>query len=334
MSDPVTNVEVEDVLSSIRRLVSDDKRPILAVQAAPANDRLVLTPALRVAESGDQAADQLGNDVPEIDSVETPVVQAWSEFGTPQDESDKAEVSQQSSDSDVLDSLLEPDNAEGGDPVMEALEAQIEALDDDHAGDDYLKDRDADENHAVDTEAVVGEAEAPFILENVVGSALNVPEVDAAQDKNTDLEISDISEAELVEEDSEAAFFASSAATLSAKIAALETAIGKTEDQWEPDDTGTSDYSGTEAPTMNWEEASAEDVEIAADEADKAHASEAKGGFSQSVEDLLDEDALRDIVSDIVREELQGALGERITRNVRKLVRREIHRALAAQELE
>ena len=40
------------------------------------------------------------------------------------------------------------------------------------------------------------------------------------------------------------------------------------------------------------------------------------------------------MVTDIVREELQGALGERITRNVRKLVRREIHRALVAQELD
>ena len=48
----------------------------------------------------------------------------------------------------------------------------------------------------------------------------------------------------------------------------------------------------------------------------------------------IDEDALRDLISDIVREELQGALGERITRNVRKLVRREIHRALTAQDLE
>ena len=61
---------------------------------------------------------------------------------------------------------------------------------------------------------------------------------------------------------------------------------------------------------------------------------EPQDGFSQSVDDILDEEALRDIVSDIVREELQGALGERITRNVRKLVRREIHRALAAQDLE
>ncbi len=51
-------------------------------------------------------------------------------------------------------------------------------------------------------------------------------------------------------------------------------------------------------------------------------------------EAMLDEEALRDMVSEIVRQELQGALGERITRNVRKLVRREIHRALASQELE
>ena len=51
-------------------------------------------------------------------------------------------------------------------------------------------------------------------------------------------------------------------------------------------------------------------------------------------EALLDEETLRDMVSEIVRQELQGALGERITRNVRKLVRREIHRALASQDLE
>ncbi|MGR3549535.1 hypothetical protein [Pseudooceanicola sp.] len=48
---------------------------------------------------------------------------------------------------------------------------------------------------------------------------------------------------------------------------------------------------------------------------------------------LLDESMLRDLVSEIVRQELQGALGERITRNVRKLVRREIHRALTAQDM-
>ena len=68
-----------------------------------------------------------------------------------------------------------------------------------------------------------------------------------------------------------------------------------------------------------------------------ADAAELQDDFEEATvlpEDILDEEALRDLVSEIVREELQGALGERITRNVRKLVRREIHRALAIQDLE
>lgn len=44
---------------------------------------------------------------------------------------------------------------------------------------------------------------------------------------------------------------------------------------------------------------------------------------------LADEAFLREIVGDVLRQELQGELGERITRNMRKLVRREIHRALS-----
>ncbi|MEM0948561.1 MAG: hypothetical protein AAGK37_14255 [Pseudomonadota bacterium] len=47
---------------------------------------------------------------------------------------------------------------------------------------------------------------------------------------------------------------------------------------------------------------------------------------------VIDEEALRDIVAEIVRSELQGELGERITRNVRKLVRREIHRAIMTRD--
>ena len=46
----------------------------------------------------------------------------------------------------------------------------------------------------------------------------------------------------------------------------------------------------------------------------------------------LDEEGLRDIVREMIRQELQGVLGERITRNVRKLVRREIQRALDAEQ--
>jgi hypothetical protein len=47
--------------------------------------------------------------------------------------------------------------------------------------------------------------------------------------------------------------------------------------------------------------------------------------------DMFDEDALREIVRDVLREELQGEFGERITRNVRKMVRAELAKALLAQ---
>lgn len=50
--------------------------------------------------------------------------------------------------------------------------------------------------------------------------------------------------------------------------------------------------------------------------------------------DVLDEQALQDIVRQTLRAELQGELGERITRNVRKLVRAEINRALLARDLD
>lgn len=46
------------------------------------------------------------------------------------------------------------------------------------------------------------------------------------------------------------------------------------------------------------------------------------------------EDLLRDLVAEVLRDELAGALGERITRNVRKLVRREIHRILDSLDAE
>ena len=48
----------------------------------------------------------------------------------------------------------------------------------------------------------------------------------------------------------------------------------------------------------------------------------------------IDEETLRPIVAKLIREELQGELGERITRNVRKLVRREIMRAVSSREFD
>jgi len=49
---------------------------------------------------------------------------------------------------------------------------------------------------------------------------------------------------------------------------------------------------------------------------------------------VIDEAALHEIVRSLIREELQGILGEKITQNVRKLVRAEINRALTARSLD
>ncbi|WP_133169911.1 hypothetical protein [Shimia abyssi] len=110
----------------------------------------------------------------------------------------------------------------------------------------------------------------------------------------------------------------------------------------EPDSPGDSDYAGTEPEVSSWEVPN----NTVTEEFDTASGfeavisdeiiEEAVPEVAQAVDEaaVIDEDILREMVADIVRQELQGALGERITRNVRKLVRREIHRALAAHDLD
>ena len=56
-------------------------------------------------------------------------------------------------------------------------------------------------------------------------------------------------------------------------------------------------------------------------------------GKDSANETLIDEDALAEIVAGLVRQELQGELGERITRNIRKLVRAEVARELQTRNL-
>ena len=48
----------------------------------------------------------------------------------------------------------------------------------------------------------------------------------------------------------------------------------------------------------------------------------------------VDEERLRALIADVVREELQGALGDRATRTIRTLVRRELQRLLASDDLD
>jgi hypothetical protein len=63
---------------------------------------------------------------------------------------------------------------------------------------------------------------------------------------------------------------------------------------------------------------------------DMAHDTLSDDGAMIEDTEIIDEATLRAMVAQIVREELHGQLGERITRSVRKLVRAEIARALDA----
>lgn len=108
-------------------------------------------------------------------------------------------------------------------------------------------------------------------------------------------------------------------AALERRIAELEAAVAQSDEEWEPD--------GDDTVTMPAAWAMGRPRPANAPQATPPV--EEKGGLAG-----LDEEKLREMVAEIVREELQGVLGERITRNVRKLVRREISRALAARELD
>lgn len=153
--------------------------------------------------------------------------------------------------------------------------------------------------------------------------------------------------------------------SLEERIAELEAAVAISDDDWEPDgsedDGGAVDFEEVQATRM-WrpQEASVDVVEDAEEESDPVEAfepafvdgeddaeeaaqvasdkthedGERHESVFDDVEDVLDEEALRQLVTDIVRQELQGELGDRITRNVRKLVRREINRALSSRDLE
>ncbi|WP_299149085.1 hypothetical protein [uncultured Tateyamaria sp.] len=309
MSDPMTNTEVEDVLASIRRLVSDDKRPESAPTEKPVADRLVLTPSLRVME--DDPVDD--NAEAEVEAEQVEEVEFASD-----DEDQASDQASQDVIAEAEDDLIADEDWAETMPKLDELE------------DPDRNEPDIETPHTHD-EAPFVHVEAEDDVWPIADGAANMPDPSPQEHADVvDVEL----EPEIQATAPEAEPATDHAQSLSDKIAALETLIGGRDDEFEPDDPGTDDYAGTQAPAMEWEDAEEPPVHAAFAEAPKAPAKDDQAPLFSSEDDLLDEDALRELVSDIVREELQGALGERITRNVRKLVRREIHRALAAQELE
>ncbi|MEL7213675.1 MAG: hypothetical protein AAGK92_13510 [Pseudomonadota bacterium] len=295
MSDPVTNVEIEDVLSSIRKLVSDDPRPsekgVSASSAAP--DRLVLTPDFRVQD------DDLDQD--EAESVE-----------------DLVDHAEEVSDDDLTDSENGAAPSEETDSLFEEADAFFE---DDHT--------------TIQDHAPVEEA----------ASEDDTPDAPMFEDVPVDP-----LEAEVVEMGS-----APAADPLESRIAELEAAVAQQEESWDPDGLDDSDENTPSALSSSvadiWETVEPEEIPVSAPASDSVLEAEEEPedapsdidvqadddvfeGFATEDDARLDEEALREMVSELVRQELQGALGARITRNVRKLVRREIHRIVGSKDFD
>lgn len=124
-------------------------------------------------------------------------------------------------------------------------------------------------------------------------------------------------------------------AGLEATIAELEAAVIAQPDDWEPDE-------GEAFDEAAWA-ASAFHLHIVSDTPEDTETETSEDPETRLGQDLQDVDqlassidpvALRAMVVEILRDELSGEIGERITRNVRKLVRREINRVLISRDLE
>ena len=349
MSEPVTNAEVEDVLSSIRRLVSEDKRPLQAPRAAPqANDKLVLTPALRVAEQAPSATEpepQASEPAPPPTSQYKAEGQIddWNDDGAQDDSPGEAALEENAFHD--LDPAEERE-APAAQPAPTEREMNIARARTQDTLYPFI-----DDEEELEDEAEV--AEPPQQVRNAPAE----PAAEEEDEPAPDVMFSHRFATARPTPDGNAPL---RPGTLSEKIAALETAIGNSREDWEPEAAGSGDYAGTPAPAMAWEDdedaparrpraeprsggsmesgspspfarpSAQQEAPAERPQEPPQEASDAFDGDDQ----VLDEEALRDLVAEIVRAELQGALGERITRNVRKLVRREIHRALTAQELE
>ena len=282
MSEPLSSTEIEDVLSSIRRLVSDDMRPGPKLTASA--DKLILTPALRVVQTEAEAP------IP----VAIPVALEG-----------------------ALDAALPLAEARlSMDPVpMFVAVPRSNLMDMPRGG---LGDVVASVSAAVDA--------APDDWEAETGDSAPQPAASLANPWS--LAMDEAPTAENAEDTAPLDHFEYHAPE--AATPAQTPAWAQQDDLTQDDEAETTaaPLNGTVEPDQSWADAAEASVLAALAEPDVAEPDEFELGMR------FDEDVLRELVRDMLREELAGKMGERITRNIRKLVRAEIARALAAQEFE
>jgi hypothetical protein len=361
MSDPAKSEQIEDVLSSIRRLVTehDPRRAAeemsAARQAAPLghDNRLVLTPSLRVTD-------------PDDPWVKVQLHPEQLDDTLPNGEADWVGKIWKSLDDDVLPlAEAEPaasveiapteafEDASIDEPVPEFIGTEIDLS--------LFADDVDDEPHGLKTETALQDTgEAPVIAEPAQD-----PLIQADADLNGYTEDQDfdplIEMSEWTDEKLPVPTLEIAAARAWAETAPI---LNNDEDEDHDDaleelpeieaeapgadiqdhDTINDPTEVQEADVLQAEqqpisdEATADTTRSygAYDERDIEDLGDSADGFTfpDTDDGIIDEEVLRDLISEVVRQELQGVLGQRITRNVRKLVRREIRLALAAEDLD
>lgn len=342
MSEPVSNAEIEDVLSSIRRLVSENAgtaRRDAAGHDAP--EKLVLTPAFRVDEGEDQgeAEATLHRDGEVVtlggggwsdggpEAVEEMVAAAVDDWAGVQVEDPTQDAEETVETSEVTDPVTSPPQMAETSTKSE-LERRIAEL-------EAVIARSAAEFEPDGSEEV-SEPEAVMFQhgpEPEEGAAVPVAEhADDGGDKPAEANAALAEIAEETDPHAEIGSYVASEASAPIEPAGPLDDEGQSADSQEDAEPAValayddaSDMADPADADANDHMADAwEDVEGDEIDADEGDADEA----------LLDEEALREMVARMVREELQGSVGERITHNVRRMVRREIARALALQDFE
>jgi hypothetical protein len=314
MAGPLTSEEIEDVVSSVRRLVSNEQSPRRLSRDLNA-ERLLLTPSFRVVPDSSPLA-PLILDAPVTETA--PVVP-----------------------------MVAPEA-----PLEEAPEAApVDAVD--------LIEAEWEDELWVASEALpLGEvALAADEAEVLLPPAEDLPEAFAPEPEADDLPEAWTEVGTDLDEDDPVPFvpLRRRAESLAAKLAAgagADSLLPETQVAPMPtDQTGVGDVD----PTL-YEDLAETDLPIASDamhpsevvpestDPDKTGEAPKPATDLQFPPDLLDADgaslavldeaALQEVVRQMIRDELQGTLGERITRNVRKLVRAEISRALMARDLD
>ena len=323
MSESMTVVEIEDVLSSIRRLVSEDLRPthkLVSAALQKGASKLILTPALRIVSEDRTALPERG-DMPD----QSPDLQAVL------DDIDQPTVADQTGNLPVFGSIrvqepfvLTMQQRTGATTLPADADFLTTAMSRIHGltvSGPAMTRPDTIEAVVASVGAAVGPEEwepdggEPGPQSEIWTDAVWNIDSPAEADPVPDLQaeglpaIGDI----LSDDGTDAALHDLQAETVLPPMSLPEYA----------------DLVGQDSIVFNDELHGKDDhlplgLRLAQSSDDSAEDDDA----------FITEDVLREIVRDMIREELQGPLGERITRNVRKLVRAEINRALASRDFD